>query len=426
MRTTSKATLLGSTLACAATVVAPSARAGGIALYEIATPDVGLASAGYAARAEDASTLFKNPAGMSRLHEPQLQTGLQLLYGDVQFTPDANTSRRLGTDDGGNALGALPAASLFYVHELSEKVSVGLGTLSYFGLMEDYNANWVGRYYVQESALVGVTLMPSVSFKATDWLSIGAGLNAMYGFLNTEVAVNNLEPLLGDGQLAVKDHAWGFGANAGILIEPRPGTRIGATYLSRVKLDFADTPTFSNLGPGLGALLANPSRLDLGMTVPQSVMLSFYHELSERLALMADVGWQNWEQFGYVQVGVASATSRDLTANLQYQNTWHGAAGVQYAASQTVKLTGGVAYDSSAVDDANRSVVLPMGKNLRVGAGLLWQVGKKVSLGGAAEFLWAGDMSVDQGEETSLRGRVSGSYNDAFMLFFTGNLTWKF
>jgi long-chain fatty acid transport protein len=64
------------------------AQAGGIELYEIATPDLGLASAGYASRADDASTLFKNPAGMSRLDGAQFQGGLQPLYGSVSFTPN--------------------------------------------------------------------------------------------------------------------------------------------------------------------------------------------------------------------------------------------------------------------------------------------------------------------------------------------------
>jgi long-chain fatty acid transport protein len=226
-----------------------TAQAGGIFLYEIGTPDVGLASAGYAARADDASTLFKNPAGMSRLEGVQFQGGLQALYGSVSFSPDGNTSARLGTGDGGNAIGWLPGGSLFVTAPLGEKFTVGLGSLSYFGLAEDYDDNWVGRYYVQESALLGMSLLPSVSFKANDWLSFGAGLNAMYGYLDSEVAVNNtIGP---DGQMTLKDSTWGFGANAGVLIQASEQTRFGITYLSAVDLDFADTPSFTGLGSGL-------------------------------------------------------------------------------------------------------------------------------------------------------------------------------
>jgi long-chain fatty acid transport protein len=425
MKRTSKLTSLCTALVCG--VTAPqAARAGGISLYEIGTPDVGLASAGYAARAQDASTLYKNSAGMSQLQESQLQAGLQFLYGDVQFSPDAKTSPGLGNNGGGNAIGALPGASLFCVQELGEKWRIGLGIFNSFGLAAKYDDNWVGRYYVQNSALLGVSLMPSVSYQVTDWLSIGAAVNVMYGYLNTEVAVNNPEPLVGDGQLKLNDRTWGIGGNVGVLIEPARGTRIGVTYTSPVKLNFADTPSFSNLGPILGAALNNPAEINLGLTDPQSVMLGVYHEVTDRLALMGDVGWQNWNAFGKVDVGVDPANPQNLTANLNYQDTWHAAFGAEYKFSNKWVGTAGVAFDSSAVDNANRTVTLPMGQAWRFGVGALWQASRSVNLNAAYEFLWSGDMPVDQGATPSLRGRVSGGYDDAWFSFFTLNLTWKF
>jgi long-chain fatty acid transport protein len=421
MKHNTKRILLALTLAGGATVT-PPARGGGIMLYEIATPDVGLASAGYASRADDASTLFKNPAGMSQLQGTQVQGGLQALYGSVSFSSDANTSTRLGTDNGGNAVGWLPGGSLFVVAPIGEKVRIGLGTLSYFGLAEDYNDNWVGRYYVQKSTLIGMTVTPSISYEATDWLSIGAGLNAMYGYLDTDLAVNN--GIGADGQMSLTDGDWGFGANVGLLFKAGEKTRIGVTYLSAVDLDFSDTPTFTGLGPGLGIILANPGSLDLGMTVPQSVMLSVHQQLNDQWALMADCGWQDWSQFGYVQAGVESGGS--TTLNLLYQDTWHGAVGAQYRASEKWLLSGGVAFDSSAVTSENRTVTLPMGQAWRFGLGAQYQLSRTVNLGAACTFLWAGNMSVDQGTDVSLRGRVSGSFENAWFTFANVNLTWTF
>jgi long-chain fatty acid transport protein len=427
MKLQSKLSLLGCALAGAA--LAPQlVHAGGLELYEIASPDVGLASAGYAARAQDPSTLFKNPAGMSLLEGSQLQAGLQLDYGSVSFSPNAGTSPSLGNNGGGNAIGTLPGASGFFVYDLSEKWKVGLGMLSYFGLASKYDDNWVGRYYIQSGALVGMSFLPTVSFKATDWLSVGAGLNAMLGYLNSKVAVNTGTPL--DGQMKLKDDVWGFGANLGLLIQPREGTRIGLTYLSPVKLDFKVTPDLSVVGGNLANLLLNPPQLDLGMTVPQSVMLGFYQDLSPKWAVMGDVGWQNWRQFGEVQVGVDTPVSggapRYVTANLQYQDTWHGALGAQYRASDKWQLMGGVAYDSSAVNNENRTITAPIGQAWRFGLGASYQLSKAVNVNGAYEFLWAGDLPVTQGSDSSLRGQVSGSYNNAWFSFVTLNLTWKF
>ena len=404
-----------------------SAHAGGLALYEIGTPDVGLASAGYASRVQDASTVFRNPGGMSFLDGAQLQAGAQLTYGNVQFSPNANTSPGLGADNGGNAIGALPAGGIFVAVPVAEKVTVGFASLSYFGLMEKYNDNWVGRYYVQEGSLIGASLLPTVSCKATDWLSIGAGLNAMYGYFKTDVAVNNLDPRLGDGQMTLKDETWGFGANVGVLVEPVQGTRVGVTYLSPVDLNFKDNPGFSNLGPRLSSLLQNPRQLDLGVTVPQSVMLSVFHEFNKRWALMADVGWQNWHQFGKVDVSIETGAANPVqTVNANYQDTWHGAVGAQYKATEKWTFTGGVAYDTSAVDSANRTVTAPMGQAWRFGVGALYQVSQSVDVGLAYEFLWAGNMSVDQGAGNPARGHVSGSYDDSWFSFAALNLNWKF
>jgi long-chain fatty acid transport protein len=214
-----------------------------------------------------------------------------------------------------------------------------------------------------------------------------------------------------------------------VLIEPAKGTRIGVTYVSEVKLDFSDRPSFSGpIGPALQPLAAAPPNLDLGVTVPQGVMFGIYQELSAKWAVMADVGWQNWHQFGEVEVGVDSVNgqTRSGTTQLHYQDTWHGALGAQYRYSDQWRFSGGVAYDTSAVKDADRSVVLPMGETWRFGLGAEWQASKKLTLGAAYEFAWIGNMSVDQGANNPLRGRVVGSYSDAWISFFTINLTYRF
>jgi len=417
MKRTTLLTCIGLALAGGA-LVAPSALAGGLDLYEISTPDVGLASAGSAAGAQDASTLFKNPAGMSLLDGPQLQDSLQLLYGSVKFANNNSKTATTG-DSGGNAIGALPGTSLFITCPVTKKLTVGFGTFSYFGLSEDYGNNWVGRYYVQKATLLGMSLMPAASVKVNDWLSVGGGLNAMYGYLNAQTAVKRPGS---DGQMNINNSVWGFGGNAGIMISPREGTRIGVNYLSEVKLDFSTKPRFS---AGLG--LPTP-QLDLGMTVPQSVMVGIYQELNAQWALLADVGWQQWSRFGEVGVGVNTAGpigSKDFTTQLNYQDTWHGAIGLEYKYSDQWQFTGGFAYDTSAVSDANRAVTVPMGATWRTGLGTLWKYSKSLDFGAAYELAWSGDLPVDQGAG-SYRGELAGSFNNAYFMFFSVNLNWHF
>jgi len=137
-------------------------------LYEVGTADVGLASAGYGARAQDASTVFTNPAGMTRLEGSQVLLGAQALYGDYGFSIGPGTSSGLGTNDGGNPIGWFPGGGAFFSYSASPDLKIGFGMAGNFGLAEKYDDNWVGRYYVQEATLIGMSLLPSIAYKATD------------------------------------------------------------------------------------------------------------------------------------------------------------------------------------------------------------------------------------------------------------------
>jgi long-chain fatty acid transport protein len=270
-----------------ASLIASPAQAGGLYLYELGTPDVGTAAAGWAARAQDAGTVFTNPAGMTRLEKSELLVGIQPLYLHAEFSPDANTTTS-GRD--GDASTWLPAGGLYYAHDLMPKLKIGVSTVGYFGLGLEYENDWVGRYYVQEIKLQALGVQPAIAYRVTDWLSLGAGVVALYGVLEDKVAVNNIGPNQPDGKLKVEDSDWTYQVNLGILVEPRKGTRFGLTYLSEGDLKFKDEPDFSNLGPGLEGALRKKGLLDaeikIDFTMPQALMLSAYHELNERWALM--------------------------------------------------------------------------------------------------------------------------------------------
>ena len=411
---------------CSFILYVSSACAGGLYLYEIGTPDVGLAAAGYAARAQDPSTVFTNPAGMTRLERSELQVGVQPLYAHTRFKADSTTTTN-GPD--GDASAWLPAGSLFYSHSVSRDLKLGFGVLGYFGLGLEYEDDWVGRYYVQEVTLQALGFQPAVAYRVTDWLSVGAGVVALYGVLDEKVAINNIDPNRGDGRLEVHDEDWTFQANLGVMVEPWKGTRFGLTYLSEADLDFEDKPKFSNLGPGLEALLGSrgllSSKLNLGMTMPQAVMFSAYHDLTKRLALMGNLGWQDWSQFGKVDVEVDAADTTSLTADRNYKDTWHAAFGVQYRVADPWLLSAGIAYDSSMVDDGDRTPDLPTGEAWRFGLGARYDWSQQLAFGLAYELLWMGnlDMQLSRGP---LAGTVSGQYDDAAIHFTSFNVNWKF
>ncbi len=251
----------------------------------------------------------------------------------------------------------------------------------------------------------------------------------MYGYIDTKVAINNAGENLSDGQVTYKDDAWGFGWTAGILVEPMPGTRIGLSYLSKVDLDFSDTPEFDGLGPVLEGLLKRSglttSELDMSVTVPQMVMLSVYHEVNPKLAVMGNVGWQDWSEFGKVDIEIDNPENpKSLTIDNEYKDTWHLSLGAQYRYSSAWTFSGGIAYDSAAVDDDKRTVTLPMGESWRFALGCQYAFRPDVTLGAAYEFMWTGDMPVDQRRGPA--GRLEGDYDSVSFNFFILTIAWKY
>lgn len=408
-------------------IVGPrSALGGGIYLSEIGPGEVGLASAGWAARAQDAATAFTNPAGMTRLERPTFQGSLQPLYLHLEFSPDSGTTN---TGKDGDGSGLIPSASAYYVHDLTRDLRVGVGLLGFMGMAFDMGDKWVGRYYVTDVKLQGLSLAPSLAYRLTDWLSVGAGMVVTYAMLEQKAKVNNALDAIPDGSLKVKDEAFGFAANVGLLLEPWKGTRFGVQYLSQTSLDFEDRIKFKNLGPGLSALLgaagALDAKLDLGITMPQSVMASFYHDVTERWAVMGNVGWQDWSRFGKVDVTVAANNTTDLTAKLGYKDTWHGALGTQYRVMPPLLLSLGVAYDSSMMDDKDRSPSLPVGATWRIGTGARYGLTSNIDLGVAYEIAWGGDVDMDV-NRGPLAGRVSGEYTNGALHVVNLSIDWRF
>ena len=413
-------------------ISAPPAGAGGLLLYEVGTDDVGLASAGYGARAQDASTILTNPAGMTRLDGKQVLLGTQILYQDASFSPGNGTSPGLGTGDGGNAIGFFPGASAFYTQQLSSDVTVGMALAGNFGLAEEYDDDWVGRYYVRESTLLGISLLPSIAYKVNDKFSVGASLNAMYGMFEDKVAVNNITGA--DGALKLDDNEWGWGVNLAMLYEFTPDTRIGLTYTSEVDLDFKANAEFSGLSPGIQALLDARGLLnapiDVGVTVPQTLMLSGFHQLDEQWALLGSVGWQDWSTFGQVDIGVDSSNPISLTTDLPFQDTWHAAIGAQYQVNEPWRLNFGIAYDSDFQKGSFVSPVLPAGSVLRLGIGARQQVNESFHWGPSIEYGWTGDLDVNIESAAPVaiggRGDVVGTYKDSYGLFVAANFGWDF
>jgi long-chain fatty acid transport protein len=396
------------------------AYAGALYIYETGNPtDTGYAGAGLAGRANDAMTVFTNPAGMTRFEKSKMLVGVTPLYLYAPFNPDRDTTAS-GND--GDTTEFFGSGSFAYIRPVTERLRFGISAQNFFGLALNWGNNWVGRYEATDVALIAPQLQPTVAYKVNNWLSIGAGAGLTLGYLEDEARVDNLDPNLGDGKLKYDDTDFAVQGNFGIMIEPSDRTRIGLRYLTETELNFKSDIYGSGVGPGIADLTKSVNGLDLGMKMPQSLMAGIFHQVNDAWAVLGSVGWDDWSRFARVHVRV-DGTGVNRVVDAGFDDTWHFGVGTQYKYSPKLMLTAGFSYDSAMSTGSTRPIMLPLGDMYRYGLGFKYQKSDDLLLGGGLSFLWEGDLKVKPGGGGQ-SGQVSGQYDNVSITFLSFYVQW--
>jgi len=336
-------TQLAASLAVFPLLLAGSSQAGGLYLSSFGTSSMGDATAGANAIADDASTAFHNPAGMTRLDDHQVAAGLAPGFGTTKFDADAQTPS--GGGDGGDQGGFVPISSSQYVHKLSERWRLGLSLFSISGAALDPNNGWAGRFETTKVSLLTLSLMPSVAVRLTDWLSVGGGVAITYGKLEMKFRA----PVLGEPTIELNDLVdWQVAPMVGVLLEPTPKLRLGVLYQGET--DF-------KLKGDVDLPLGRDASIDLDFPLAQAVRTSIFWEASERFDLLGSGGWEDWSTAGELPVSVGPIAA---SVPLSFRDTWYVAAGVHYHLNDAWTLQTGLRYDSSALKDSDRTTALPV------------------------------------------------------------------
>jgi len=206
---------------------------------------------------------------------------------------------------------------------------------------------------------------------------------------------------------------------------------VGFSYNSKVNLTFKDTPSFSDLGPLFRRLAARgltSKELDIHSNVPEQFMLSGFHQLDDRVALLASAGWQEWSKFGQLEVSVDTRSPRVLAPTLPLKNTWHGALGAQITLDGGWTVNTGFAYDSK-VQDNLFTPILPANDAWRFGLGGETELRKGLRWGLAVDYIYGGSPNLaEHGRPVILGGHGSftGNYADENFVYVASYVSFKF
>lgn len=372
----------------AALLVAFSAAASAAAfqLWEQNASGLGTAYAGSAAVADNASTIYFNPAGMSELAGTQVSFGVTGVGPSYEFQDRGSSG--LGSGNGGDAGGWHAVPNFYLSQRLNNQLSLGLGVSSPFGLATEYDSGWIGRGQAIKSELRTVNVNPSVAYRINDKVSLGFGVN--YQKLNAELTNAG-------GSLKGDDSAWGW--NAGALFTLSPAMRVGLSYRSSMKYTLEGTLNGST-----------PVKADVEL--PDTAILSVWQQVSDRWEAMGDLSYTRWSSLK--SLSVISRQSGNVIPQagevFNYSNSWRIAWGAAYKANEAAKIKFGIAYDRTPVNDTDRSARVPDNNRLWLSLGGQWNTGRygKVDLG--YSYLYVRDPDINQNKNyTVLRGSYDTS-----------------
>lgn len=379
--------------------------AAGFALLEQNASGIGNAYAGSAAVAENASTIFFNPAGMTRLKGSELSLGVSAIRPSFKFTDNGSTNPTAfgggaaTGGDGGDAGSWAAVPNAYAAVALDDRTSFGLGLSAPFGLATEYDDDWKGRFQAISFDLKSINLNPSLAYKVSEAISLGVGVNwqrfeAEYVRQATPAAKVTLD---------ADSEDWGW--NAGALFQVGPAMKLGVSYRSAIKHKLEGT--FS------GALNTGAAA---EVELPDTFILSVTQTLDDRWEMLGDVSRTGWGKIEKIDIIRTDTGGVAQTLDTRFKNTWRVALGANYKYSDATKLKFGVAYDESPVDSpADRLVSLPDSDRYWLSVGAQWKLSPSATVDGGLAYLRARDTTINNNQQL-LRGTVTGSYEGSVII----------
>jgi long-chain fatty acid transport protein len=458
-------------LAISLALVSQTAVAEGYKLFEQSVSAAGNAYAGRGAQITDASLVYSNPAALTKLKGAQFSGGLNLIHATTRYS-DASAQSANGMPVAGRDEGKLTLSELvpfaFYSDHYSDDLSWGIGVYAPFGLSSDYQNDWVGRYFGDETAIKVVALQPTVAYKLDQHWSLGLGLSVNYaegtlskykdhsGLCELGTGINALyqrdvyNAAYCDSHYEVNGDDVAAGYSLGIHGD-LGATKLALVYHSEVKYtlkgdseitntpitgaNVAGVPGFIVVAPTLPAIslatgkLASNSYLSeqskLGLTTPATMAFSLDQQVTDLVSVQASVNWTGWSSFESIDI-VSDDANPSLSLSTQapqnlnapgyigyipehWQDSWSFSVGTTVQYNEELTLKTGLAYDENPISSSHKTARVPTTDRIWWTWGANWALTANQSLDFAYGYMWMNKVSINEHEYNVQGERIYNS-----------------
>lgn len=352
---------------------------------------------GIAAIADDASTLYFNPAGLSRIRCPQVVVGdIEARFNGTFTGSDTflspfpfNPITQSGFVNGIQTIAPFPF--FYFSQPITNQLTAGIGIFTPFGIGMGAPDNSIVRYSGYRIVMFVIDVSPAISYRITQQLSIGLGADLQRQYFKTAQMVPNFSNPNADFRIVNTATGRGYGWHAGLLYEFTPCTRAGLTYHSQTNITPSGQSEFEfNPGSNLGTEIVS-NNFKFHSILPASIDLSFYQDVTPQWSWMGTVDWQQWSavqqtvfqniaSFNFIPPATVVPTQINGPLNQNYSDTWRVALGTHYKFNRKWMGRVGVAYETDPTDSNVRPLTDPGTGSTSIALGAHYQPVRNVGV----------------------------------------------
>ena len=358
------------------------------------------------AHIQDGAALFFNPGGVSFLKNNSVSAGITPVISHASFT-DAASSRVSQT----NSPVGFPFTGYMVLGKKESRFRYGLAAYTPFGSTIDWEAGWTGRFVLTHIQLSTVFLQPTVSYKITDKLGIGAGFVYGIGKVNLQRDIPVADEDDNYGKAELEGSTTGYGFNAGIYYMPTEKFSIGLNYRSGVNMNVKkgeanfDVPvSLSNNFPS--------GNFSTNLPLPKVMSMGVAYAPTKKFTLAFDVNMIGWKSFDTLAFDFEKNTAevQDTKSPRNYKDVFSYRLGAQYALNTKLDARAGIKYLTSPVQDGYISPDVPDASHVNYSMGFGYKLSSRL----------IADMSLTiqkmKREDSNIETQMNGKYHTNIMM----------
>ncbi|TQP75768.1 outer membrane protein transport protein [Vibrio cholerae] len=416
-------TLLSCAVAFGLASVSTFTQAAGFQLAEYSATGLGRAYAGEAAMADNASAQWRNPAMLTYLEGTQVSAGAIYVNPNVDVEGTVNHAQLGKTHASSKDFAHDAVIPNFYLsHQLNEQVALGFALGTNYGMETDLGTEFAASHFGNQASVISKEANLNIAYQILPQLSIGGGVRYVMGeghFGATAPAKNLIRHPVTNNVMTLpkgttlkymegEDNSWGW--QVGSAWQINQDHRVGFAYKSEVVMDFeghAEGVSYGSYKPGM-----------MSVTLPATAELASFHQLNDQWAIHASINWTDWSSFK--ELTAVFPEKSDLIKSENWEDNYRFALGTTYQYDAKLALRAGVAYDTSAVDDKNRTATIPETDRTWVSVGGSYVATPQLTLDAGFTYIFAKDATINEPRDAS--DQTAAAIGGAFTGNVSGNV----